>query len=57
MDLRTYQHQVVDDVEAALEAGYRRILLVAPTGAGKTIISVAIIAATVRKHQAERTSQ
>ncbi len=36
--LRPYQTDVIARVEAEIRAGRRRILLVAPTGAGKTVI-------------------
>ncbi|MFO1163033.1 MAG: DEAD/DEAH box helicase [Reyranellaceae bacterium] len=36
--LRPYQHAVIQQVSAEIEAGRRRILLVAPTGSGKTVI-------------------
>jgi DNA repair protein RadD len=42
-DLRPYQRDVVDQVAAAIDQGKRRIIVVAPTGAGKTIIGTAII--------------
>jgi superfamily II DNA or RNA helicase len=38
MKLRDYQQQAVDDISAAYLTGARRPLLVAPTGAGKTVI-------------------
>jgi superfamily II DNA or RNA helicase len=34
--LRPYQVDVVDEIERAIAAGERRILVVAPTGSGKT---------------------
>jgi superfamily II DNA or RNA helicase len=44
-ELRPYQHEAIDRIRDAIAAGYRRILLVVPTGGGKTIISAAMIAA------------
>jgi DNA repair protein RadD len=41
--LRPYQANVVDQVEHAIANGQRRIILVAPTGSGKTIIAGEII--------------
>lgn len=38
MKLRDYQQQAVDDIAAAFQSGARHPLLVAPTGAGKTVI-------------------
>jgi DNA repair protein RadD len=42
--LRDYQREVSARVEAEIAAGKRRILLVAPTGSGKTVIAAAMIA-------------
>src|SRR5262249_1446732 len=41
--LRPYQTDVIAEIEKAIAAGERRILLVAPTGSGKTIIAAEII--------------
>ena len=38
MDLRDYQKQAITDVRAAFFQGHQRVLLVAPTGAGKTVM-------------------
>jgi DNA repair protein RadD len=43
MDLYTYQVGVVNDFDGKTAAGHTRIVCVAPTGAGKTIIASAII--------------
>src|SRR5947207_1166637 len=43
-ELRPYQADVIAKVDAEIAAGRRRILLVAPTGSGKTVIASAIIA-------------
>jgi DNA repair protein RadD len=42
-DLRPYQHQVMAELGQAIAAGHRRLILVAPTGAGKTTIASTII--------------
>jgi DNA repair protein RadD len=42
--LRPYQVDVIARVEAEVAQGRRRILLVAPTGSGKTVIAAEIIA-------------
>jgi superfamily II DNA or RNA helicase len=44
VELRPYQHDAVADFDAAVERGQRRLIMVAPTGAGKTLIAAAIIA-------------
>lgn len=41
--LRPYQAEVIGKVEAEVDAGRRRVLLVAPTGSGKTVIAAAMI--------------
>jgi DNA repair protein RadD len=46
-DLRSYQHEVIADYDSARAGGHNRILLVAPTGAGKTVIASAIIKTAV----------
>ena len=46
-DLRPYQVQAIDDVERAIETGRRRVLAVAPTGSGKTVIGAEIIKTAV----------
>lgn len=38
MDLRDYQKQCIDDLRTAFAKKHRRVLLVAPTGAGKTVM-------------------
>ena len=45
MNLRTYQETVIADFNREVAAGRRRIILVAPTGSGKTIVASAIIKA------------
>jgi DNA repair protein RadD len=47
MELRAYQVQVKDDVQHAVETGRRRVLAVAPTGSGKTLVASEIIQAAV----------
>lgn len=47
--LRPYQAEVIARIDAEIASGVRRILVVAPTGAGKTVIAAAFIAATLRK--------
>ncbi len=42
--LRDYQKQVISDLYAKIREGYKRILLFAPTGSGKTLISSRVIA-------------
>jgi superfamily II DNA or RNA helicase len=45
--LRPYQREVIDQINAAAE---RRLMLVAPTGTGKTVIAAAIIRAAADEH-------
>ena len=49
--LRPYQHDVVAEFDRAVAAGQRRIILVAPTGSGKTVIAAAITNRAVEAHQ------
>jgi len=42
--LRPYQTDIAADFERHIAQGERKILLVAPTGSGKTVIASAIIA-------------
>ena len=42
-ELRPYQHDVVAELDRVIAAGKRRIIIVAPTGAGKTIVAASII--------------
>ena len=48
-ELRPYQLDVIAKLERAIAAGKRKVLLVAPTGSGKTIIMATVIAAAVAK--------
>nr|WP_260394822.1 DEAD/DEAH box helicase [Sphingobium lignivorans] len=41
--LRDYQWNLLLRIAAAMRAGYRRILVVAPTGAGKTVLASALM--------------
>ena len=45
MNLREYQQQAVDGLREAFREGRKRVLLVAPTGAGKTVIFAHLTAA------------
>ncbi|MGI4875263.1 MAG: DEAD/DEAH box helicase family protein [Janthinobacterium lividum] len=47
--LRDYQHQVLEGVHAEIRNGHRRILVVVPTGGGKTTIGGAIIHGATQK--------
>jgi DNA repair protein RadD len=47
-ELRPYQRDVIDEFHRRVEQGCRRIILVAPTGSGKTIIGAEIIRAKAR---------
>jgi DNA repair protein RadD len=49
--LRPYQIDVVGEFERAVAAGQKHIILVAPTGSGKTVIASEIIKQVVARHQ------
>jgi DNA repair protein RadD len=48
-ELRPYQTEVIDRFNSEVAAGNRRVLLVAPTGSGKTVIAAAMIAAVAEQ--------
>ncbi len=50
-DLRPYQHDVVADFERERAAGKKRILMVAPTASGKTVIGAAIVKQAVADYK------
>ncbi|HZT88325.1 MAG TPA: DEAD/DEAH box helicase [Stellaceae bacterium] len=47
--LRPYQETVIANIEAAIAAGQRRVLLTLPTGAGKTVVAAELIRRAVRR--------
>lgn len=49
VDLRLYQQKGVEEIRAAMRAGDRRVLYVAPTGAGKTTLFSYIAGATAER--------
>ena len=49
--LRPYQSNVIAEIEEAIAAGERRILLVAPTGSGKTVVAAEIIKRARARYQ------
>jgi superfamily II DNA or RNA helicase len=51
MNLRPYQEKVIEDFDRAIAEGKRCIILVCPTGGGKTVIGAAIIR---RPHEKRR---
>ena len=49
MELRDYQQKIIDDLRARMSAGVRRLLVVAPTGSGKTVLAVRMLSGSVAK--------
>lgn len=49
LDLRPYQLTALDDMRAQVRAGRKRIVLVMPTGGGKTVVAAALIKAAVAR--------
>ena len=49
MQLRPYQAAAIERVREYVRAGQRRVVLCAPTGAGKTVIAAALIASAAAK--------
>ena len=47
--LRNYQREAIQSVRGEIRSGKRRVLMVAPTGAGKTTIAGAIIDGAIKK--------
>jgi DNA repair protein RadD len=52
LSLRPYQVEVNSRFQTAIASGKRRVLIVAPTGSGKTVLSAAIILDAL--HQGKR---
>ena len=49
--LRPYQTEVVAQIEQAIAAGEKRLLIVAPTGSGKTVVASAVINSFTQRYQ------
>lgn len=49
LELRDYQSAALDGIRTAFAAGKRRIVLVIPTGGGKTVVAGALIDGAIRK--------
>ena len=52
--LRPYQSDVIARIWSAIEDAKRRVLLVAPTGSGKTVVAGAVVADAVARGMPER---
>ena len=52
MRLRDYQERAIEKLRESMRRGNKKILLVAPTGSGKTVIASALIQAAVDKRNA-----
>lgn len=49
MELRDYQTHILDQVKAHMRAGERRLLIVSPTGSGKTVLVAHMLKSAARK--------
>lgn len=49
MILRPFQSDAIDGLRAGIRAGYRRIVLVQPTGSGKTVTAASMIQSAIAK--------
>lgn len=49
IQLRDYQDDGIDDLRAGIRQGHRRQVLVAPTGAGKSIIGASLLQSAIEK--------
>src|SRR5262245_58971219 len=49
--LRPYQTDVIEEIDKTIAADERRILLVAPTGSGKTVIAAEIISGFTQRYK------
>src|ERR1039457_1629921 len=49
IELRPYQQESVDDIRRAFTSGARRVLLVAPTGSGKSALACYIAESAMSK--------
>ena len=47
--LRTYQLTAIEEIREAIRLGFRKILVVAPTGSGKTVIAAQIVKLAAEK--------
>jgi superfamily II DNA or RNA helicase len=50
-ELRPYQADVIALFHGAVAAGSKRVILVSPTGSGKTIVAANIIRTITRAHE------
>jgi DNA repair protein RadD len=51
IELRPYQIEVIGEVQEVVAAGHRRLILVVPTGGGKTVVSSEIVKGAVADGQ------
>jgi DNA repair protein RadD len=49
--LRPFQSDIIDDIERAIADGKRRILIVLPTGGGKTVVAAELFKRAKARHQ------
>ena len=51
MELRNYQDLAINDIRTLFKQGKKKVLLVSPTGSGKTVIACAMIQKALEKNK------
>jgi len=49
IELRDYQHKIIESIRGSFKDGNKRILMTAPTGAGKTVTFVFMVSEHLKR--------